>query len=292
MSTVVDAFLDNLWFEYGLSQNTISSYRTDLKFLQNYFSKTNLIRLDFEQLYAFISYRSKNGYSSRSNARMISTLRKFYAWLVTTGQVQSDPTAKLTMPKLAKSLPKDMTEADVEALLQAPDLTQDIGIRDRAMLELMYATGLRVSELVGLDIDNIDVNIGVIQVLGKGAKERIVPIGEYALEFLQKYLTESRSNLTKNFKEKAIFISQHSKRITRQSFWHRIKNYALSAGINTEISPHTLRHAFATHLLNHGADLRSVQLLLGHSSVSTTTIYTHISQNRLQEIYQKHHPRG
>lgn len=292
MSTVVDAFLDNLWLEYGLSQNTISSYRTDLKFLQNYFSKTNLIRLDFEQLYAFISYRSKNGYSSRSNARMISTLRKFYAWLVTTGQVQSDPTAKLTMPKLAKSLPKDMTEADVEALLQAPDLTQDIGIRDRAMLELMYATGLRVSELVGLDIDNIDINIGVIQVLGKGAKERIVPIGEYALEFLQKYLTQSRSNLTKNFKEKAIFISQHSKRITRQSFWHRIKNYALSAGINTEISPHTLRHAFATHLLNHGADLRSVQLLLGHSSVSTTTIYTHISQNRLQEIYQKHHPRG
>lgn len=292
MSTIVDAFLDNLWLEHGLSQNTISSYRTDLKFLQNYFSKADLVSLDFEQLYAFISYRSKNGYSSRSNARMISTLRKFYAWLVRSGQTENNPTAKLTMPKLAKSLPKDMTEADVEALLQAPDLTLDIGIRDRAMLELMYATGLRVSELVGLDVENVDINIGVIQVLGKGSKERIVPMGEYALEFLQKYFTESRPNLAKNFKEKAIFISQHSKRMTRQSFWHRIKSYALTAGISTQISPHTLRHAFATHLLNHGADLRSVQLLLGHSSVSTTTIYTHISQNRLQEIYQKHHPRG
>ncbi|MED7788306.1 site-specific tyrosine recombinase XerD [Francisella sp. 19X1-34] len=292
MSTVVDTFLDNLWLEHGLSQNTISSYRTDLKFLQNYFSKADLVSLDFEQLYAFISYRSKNGYSSRSNARMISTLRKFYAWLFRSGQIENNPTAKLTMPKLAKSLPKDMTEADVEALLQAPDLTLDIGIRDRAMLELMYATGLRVSELVGLDVENVDVNIGVIQVLGKGSKERIVPMGEYALEFLQKYFTESRFNLAKNFKEKAIFISQHSKRMTRQSFWHRIKSYALTAEISTQISPHTLRHAFATHLLNHGADLRSVQLLLGHSSVSTTTIYTHISQNRLQEIYQKHHPRG
>lgn len=292
MSAAVDAFLDNLWLEHGLSQNTISSYRTDLKFLQNYFSKVDLTKLDFEQLYAFISYRSKNGYSSRSNARMISTLRKFYAWLVFTGQNDQNPTAKLTLPKLAKVLPKDMTEIDVEKLLQAPDLKDDIGIRDKAMLELMYATGLRVSELVGLNIDDIDINIGVIQVLGKGSKERIVPIGEYALEFLQKYFIESRVNLTKNFKEKAVFISKHSKRITRQSFWHRIKNYALVAGISTDISPHTLRHAFATHLLNHGADLRSVQLLLGHSNVSTTTIYTHISQNRLQEIYKKHHPRG
>lgn len=292
MSTVVDAFLDNLWLEHGLSQNTISSYRTDIKFLQNYFSEADLTSLGFEQLYAFISYRSKNGYSSRSNARMISTLRKFYAWLISTGQTQSNPTAKITLPKLAKSLPKDMTETDVEKLLQAPDLTEDIGIRDKAMLELMYATGLRVSELVGLNIDNIDLNTGVIQVMGKGSKERIMPIGEYALEYLHKYYNESRSNLAKDFKEKAVFISKHAKRITRQSFWHRIKNYALGVGINTDISPHTLRHAFATHLLNHGADLRSVQLLLGHSSVSTTTIYTHISQNRLQEIYQKHHPRG
>ncbi|AFJ43150.1 site-specific tyrosine recombinase XerD [Francisella orientalis] len=292
MSTAVDAFLDNLWLEHGLSQNTISSYRTDLKFLQNYFSQAELINLDFEQLYAFISYRSKNGYSSRSNARMISTLRKFYNWLISTDQVTTNPTTKLTLPKLAKKLPKDMTETDVERLLQAPDLTYDIGIRDKAMLELMYATGLRVSELVGLNTHDIDLNIGVIQVMGKGSKERIVPIGEYALEYLHKYFEESRKSLAKNFKEKAVFISKHSKRITRQSFWHRIKSYALIAGINTDISPHTLRHAFATHLLNHGADLRSVQLLLGHSNVSTTTIYTHISQNRLQEIYQKHHPRG
>ena len=292
MSSAVDAFLDNLWLEHGLSQNTISSYRTDLKFLQNYFAKTDLISLDFEQLYAFISYRSKNGYSSRSNARIISTLRKFYAWLVSTGQTGNNPTAKLTLPKLAKKLPKDMTETDVERLLQAPDMTEDVGIRDKAMLELMYTTGLRVSELVGLNIDDIDINIGVIQVMGKGSKERIVPIGEYAQEYLQKYFNEARLSLSKNFKEKAVFISKHAKRITRQSFWHRIKNYAFIADISTDISPHTLRHAFATHLLNHGADLRSVQLLLGHSNVSTTTIYTHISQNRLQEIYQKHHPRG
>ena len=292
MSTSVDTFLDNLWLENGLSQNTISSYKTDLKLLQNYFLQLELKNLKFEQLYAFISYRSKNGYSGKSNARMISTLRKFYSWLVSTNQLEHNPTAKLTLPKLSKSLPKDMTEADVEKLLQAPNMNEDVGIRDRAMLELMYATGMRVSELVGLNIDDINMNIGAIQVLGKGSKERIFPIGEYALEYLQKYFNETRSNMVKDIKETAVFISKHSRRITRQSFWHRIKNYALIADINTDISPHTLRHAFATHLLNHGADLRSVQLLLGHSSVSTTTIYTHISQQRLKQIYDKHHPRG
>ncbi|QIV95553.1 integrase/recombinase XerD [Allofrancisella inopinata] len=292
MSANIDTFLDNLWLEHGLSQNTISSYRTDLKFLQNYFSKLDIVNLSFEQLYAFISYRSKKGYSARSNARMISTLRKFYNWLFSTGQITLNPTSKLELPKLAKNLPKDMTELDVEKLLQEPDLSEDVGIRDKAMLELMYATGLRVSELVGLNIDDLDLNMGVIQVLGKGSKERIVPIGEYALEYLQKYFNEVRPNLIRTFKEKAVFVSKHFRRITRQSFWHRIKHYALTAGIDTEISPHTLRHAFATHLLNHGADLRSVQLLLGHSNVSTTTIYIHISQNRLKQIYQKHHPRG
>ncbi|MCL4119311.1 UNVERIFIED_CONTAM: hypothetical protein GTU68_047708, partial [Idotea baltica] len=284
--------LDNLWLEHGLSQNTISSYRTDLKFLQKYYTKLEISNLGFDQLYAFISYRSRKGYSARSNARMISTMRKFYGWLLASKEISQDPTIKLTLPKLAKSLPKDMTEDDMEKLLQAPDLTVDVGIRDKAMLELMYATGLRVSELVGLNLDDMDINIGVIQVIGKGSKERIVPIGEYAHEYLEKYLVEVRPNFVTGFKEQAVFISKHFKRITRQSFWHRIKNYALSAGISTDISPHTLRHAFATHLLNHGADLRSVQMLLGHSSVSTTTIYTHISQNRLQKIYQKHHPRG
>ncbi|AXA33276.1 site-specific tyrosine recombinase XerD [Francisella adeliensis] len=292
MSAHIDTFLDNLWLEHGLSQNTISSYRTDLKFLQKHYSKLEVSSLGFDQLYAFISYRSRKGYSGRSNARMISTMRKFYGWLLASKEISQDPTIKLTLPKLAKSLPKDMTEDDIEKLLQAPDLTVDVGIRDKAMLELMYATGLRVSELVGLNLDDMDTNIGVIQVIGKGSKERIVPIGEYAHEYLEKYLAEVRPNLVTGFKEQAVFISKHFKRITRQSFWHRIKNYALAAGISTDISPHTLRHAFATHLLNHGADLRSVQMLLGHSSVSTTTIYTHISQNRLQKIYQKHHPRG
>lgn len=292
MSDLVDTFLDNIWLEDGLSKNTISSYRTDLNFLQKYFSNIELSSINFEQLYNFISYRSQNNYSSRSNARMISTLRKFYAWLVRSNYILENPAIKLQMPKLQKSLPKDMSESDVDKLLDAPDMHDIVGIRDKAMLELMYATGLRVSELVGLNVEDIDMNVGVARVLGKGAKERLVPVGEYALEYLHKYLEEVRPNLVTNFKEQAMFISKHFKRITRQSFWHRIKAYTLVAGINTDISPHTLRHAFATHLLNNGADLRSVQLLLGHSSVSTTTIYTHISQNRLQQIYQKHHPRG
>ncbi|GAB4224831.1 MAG: site-specific tyrosine recombinase XerD [Francisella sp.] len=291
-SSIIESFLDNLWLEHGLSQNTISSYRNDLKILQKYYSYTDVVNLNYDQLYEFLSYRSKNGYNSRSNSRMISTLRKFYNWLHSTNQINNNPTTKLELPKLAKSLPKDMTESDVEKLLQAPDTTDNIGIRDKAMLELMYATGLRVSELVDLNTHDVDLNIGVLKVMGKGSKERIVPIGEYAIEYLNKYINESREVFAKNFKENALFISKHAKRITRQSFWHRIKKYAISAGINTEISPHTLRHAFATHLLNHGADLRSVQLLLGHSSVSTTTIYTHISQKRLQKIYQKNHPRG
>jgi integrase/recombinase XerD len=292
VSDLVDTFLDNIWLEDGLSKNTISSYRTDLNFLQKYFSNIELSSINFEQLYNFISYRSQNNYSSRSNARMISTLRKFYAWLVRSNYILENPAIKLQMPKLQKSLPKDMSESDVDKLLDAPDMHDIVGIRDKAMLELMYATGLRVSELVGLNVEDIDMNVGVARVLGKGAKERLVPVGEYALEYLHKYLEEVRPNLVTNFKEQAMFISKHFKRITRQSFWHRIKAYTLVAGINTDISPHTLRHAFATHLLNNGADLRSVQLLLGHSSVSTTTIYTHISQNRLQQIYQKHHPRG
>ena len=292
MSSLIDIFLDNVWLEDGLSKNTISAYRTDLNFLQKYFQNVELSALGFDQLYAFISYRSQNSYSSRSNARMISTLRKFYAWLVRASYISENPTTKLQMPKLQKSLPKDMTEADVEKLLEAPDMTSDVGIRDKAMLELMYATGLRVSELIGLNIEDVDMNVGVARVLGKGSKERIVPMGEYALEYLHRYFEEVRPSLVSSFKEQAIFISKHFKRITRQSFWHRIKNYTLAEGIDGNISPHTLRHAFATHLLNHGADLRSVQLLLGHSSVSTTTIYTHISQNRLQDIYSKHHPRG
>ena len=290
--SIIDAFLDNLWLEHGLSQNTISSYRTDLKFLQKHFVKVEVSSLNFEQLHSYISSRSKDGYSSRSNARMISTLRKFYTWLESGGNIQINPTTSLELPKLPKSLPKDISESDIEKLLEAPSLSEPIGIRDKAMLELMYATGLRVSELIGLDIDDIDTNMGVIRVLGKGSKERIVPLGEYAVEYLGVYLEQVRPDLLKSSKEKAIFLSGHFKRITRQSFWHRLKNYAIVAGISSGISPHTLRHAFATHLLNHGADLRSVQLLLGHSSVSTTTIYTHISQTRLQKIYSKHHPRG
>ena len=290
--SIIDAFLDNLWLEYGLSQNTISSYRTDLKFLQNHFAKADISSLNFEQLHSFISHRSKHGYSARSNARMISTLRKFYNWIEITNKTQTNPTSNLELPKLAKNLPKDISESDIEKLLEAPNMSEQIGVRDKAMLELMYATGLRVSELISLDIDDMDVNMGVIRVLGKGSKERIVPIGEYALEYLGIYYEQVRPDLAKSSKERAVFLSKHFKRITRQSFWYRIKNYAVIAGIDSKVSPHTLRHAFATHLLDHGADLRSVQLLLGHSSVSTTTIYTHISQIRLQKIYSKHHPRG
>ena len=289
---IIDQFIDDIWLAEGLSQNTLFSYKTDLTHLSKAYQEKDLVGLGLAELQQFLAKRLSIGYSARSNARMISTLHKFYQWCFAQNKILTDPTQKLIVPKLPKSLPKNLSEIDVEKLLDAPDLNTAIGIRDKALLELIYATGLRVSELVNLTMDDVNVRQGVVRVMGKGSKERLVPTGEYALEYLDKYIREVREGWLKNLKLDTLFISHHRKGITRQTFWHRVKFYVDLVGINRDISPHTLRHAFATHLLNHGADLRSVQMLLGHSSVSTTTIYTHVSQVRLMNLYKVHHPRS
>ncbi|WP_395947480.1 site-specific tyrosine recombinase XerD [Caedibacter taeniospiralis] len=289
---IIDQFIDDIWLSKGLSQNTLSAYKTDLNHLAKAYPKRDLVSLSLQDLQTFLTRRLSLGLSARSNARMISTLHKFYQWCYSQEKISIDPTQKLTLPKLPKYLPQDLSEEDVENLLAAPDSNSDLGIRDKALLELIYATGLRVSELVGLTLDDVNLRQGVVRVMGKGSKERLVPTGEYALEYLNKYINEVREGWLQGLKLDKLFVSHHRKGITRQTFWHRIKYYAELAGINKEISPHTLRHAFATHLLNHGADLRSVQMLLGHSSVSTTTIYTHVSQVRLMQLYKTHHPRA
>ncbi|WP_100551343.1 site-specific tyrosine recombinase XerD [Caedibacter taeniospiralis] len=289
---IIDQFIDDIWLSEGLSQNTLSAYKTDLNHLAKAYPKRDLVKLSLQDLQTFLTRRLSLGLSARSNARMISTLHKFYQWCYAQEKISIDPTQKLTLPKLPKYLPQDLSEEDVEKLLAAPDLNSDLGIRDKALLELIYATGLRVSELVGLTLDDVNLRQGVVRVMGKGSKERLVPTGEYALDYLNKYINEVREEWLQGLKLDKLFVSHHRKGITRQTFWHRIKYYAELAGINKEISPHTLRHAFATHLLNHGADLRSVQMLLGHSSVSTTTIYTHVSQVRLLQLYKIHHPRA
>ncbi len=289
---VVDDFLEDLWLAEGLSQNTLSSYKTDLSHYLNFLNDKNCWSADLDLMQQFIASRVQKNYSSRSNARVISTLRKFYQWGVDKTKVSDNPAKRLVLPKMVKSLPKDLDETEVSRLLDAPDIATDIGLRDKAMLELLYATGLRVTELVSLELNDINLRQGIVRVMGKGSKERLVPMGEYALEYLIQYLESTRKDWLSGLKEEKVFVSQHRKGITRQSFWHRIKHYVGEVGIRKDISPHTLRHAFATHLLNHGADLRSVQMLLGHSSVSTTTIYTHISQVRLQQLFNKHHPRA
>ena len=289
---LVDEFLDDLWLGEGLSQNTLSSYKTDLKHLRLFLVNKSLLLVSIDDLQALLVKRLSQNYTPRSNARLISTFRKLYQWLCSTKKIKLDPTQKLILPKLSKKLPNTINEGEVTQLLHAPDLTQNIGIRDKAMLELLYATGLRISELVGLKLSDINLRQGVVRVMGKGAKERLVPMGEYALEFLEKYINTARADWLNEDKSEMVFISAQKKGLTRQTFWHRIKYYAQQADIYNTISPHTLRHAFATHLLNHGADLRSVQMLLGHSNVSTTTIYTHVSQIRLVNLFKKHHPRA
>jgi integrase/recombinase XerD len=229
---------------------------------------------------------------ARSTARFLSCARRFYRWLLQSEKITTDPTLNIESPKLGRSLPKTLSEQDVEALLNAPDISTAIGIRDRAMLEVLYASGLRITELVTLDLNSVNIRQGVIRVMGKGSKERLVPIGEDALDWVTKYLEQARAELLGGKVASVLFVSQHAKGMTRQTFWHRLKVYAGLAHISSTLSPHILRHAFATHLLNHGADLRVVQMLLGHSDVSTTTIYTHVAKARLQALYKQHHPRA
>ncbi len=291
----IETFLDALWSERGLSQNTLAAYGRDLKALADWQTKNNRNLIDASnfELLEYITLRIKQGSKSRSIARTISTLRRFFRYQLREGNIQEDPTELIELPKLGKPLPNSLSEANVEALLNAPVISDPIGLRDRAMLELLYATGLRVTELVSLEYKQINLLQGVVRVIGKGNKERLVPMGDEAVSWINNYLNEARSELLKSGGvSNALFVTKRGSGMTRQAFWYLIKRYAVQAGIKQKLSPHTIRHAFATHLLNYGADLRVVQLLLGHSDLSTTQIYTHIAKSRLQNLHQEHHPRG
>lgn len=291
---LVERFLDALWMESGLSDNTLASYRRDLFALVAWLHKQglSLLALERSQLLDYLAFRLREGYKPASTARFLSCARRFYRYLMRESLISIDPTLRVDNPKRSRRLPDTLTEPEVEALLAAPEVSDVIGLRDRAMLEILYACGLRVSELVGLRLHQINLQQGVVRVVGKGNKERLVPLGEEAMDWLLRYVKEARPTLVEGNQTDVVFPSNRGQMMTRQTFWHRIKLHAANAGIHKHLSPHTLRHAFATHLLNHGADLRVVQLLLGHSDLSTTQIYTHVAQVRLQAVYQAHHPRG
>jgi integrase/recombinase XerD len=283
---VLDAFCDALWLEDGLSQNTIAAYRADLEQLQ---AHGDLLKVDEAALFAFLA--AKKGRAS-SAARRVSSVKRFYQYCVRERLVATDPTLKLDPPKRAPRFPKTLSEDDVEALLAAPNVGTAIGLRDRAMLETLYATGVRVSELVGLKTLATNLDANVVRVLGKGAKERLVPLGEEAAHWIARYAKEARQPLKGKREPEALFITARGAGMTRQAFWHLIRRYGARAIPGKKLSPHVLRHAFATHLINHGADLRVVQLLLGHADISTTQIYTHVARERLKQLHAKHHPRG
>lgn len=292
---LISLFLDELWLEKGLSDNTIASYRLDLSALSEWLAKQNatLLTADYPLLQAFFAERLTQGYKATSSARMLSAMRKLFQYLYQEKYRTDNPCALLTAPKLPTRLPKYLTEAQVSDLLNAPATENSLELRDKAMLELLYATGLRVTELVGLTTNNLSLNQGVVRVIGKGNKERLVPMGEEAKYWLEQYFLSARSDLLNGQSSDVVFPSRLGQAMTRQTFWHRIKHYAVLAGIDSDaLSPHVLRHAFATHLVNHGADLRVVQMLLGHSDLSTTQIYTHIAKERLKRLHEKYHPRG
>ena len=292
-ATAITGFLDTIWAENGLAQQTLDSYRRDLEGLARWRDGAGLADADRSALYDYLAWRTREGYSPRSNARLLSALRAFYAFRVRRGQRHDDPTALLTPPKLPRSLPKALAESQIDALLNTPDLDTPLGLRDRAMLELMYAAGLRVSELVNLPATALNLRQGVLRVMGKGSKERLVPLGEEAQHWLERYLAQSRPQLAGKRALAPLFIEASGNAPTRQAFWHLVKRYAVLAGIDpAKISPHGLRHSFATHLLNHGADLRALQMLLGHSSLSTTQIYTLVAREQLKRLHARHHPRG
>ncbi len=290
----IERFLDALWLERGLSENTLSAYRRDLGGLARHLSKNgvDLIHARPEHLHSYLHALFRKNISARSVARCVSTLRRFYQYQLRENRIAIDPSAEVEAPKLGRTLPHTLTEREVEGLLAAPDTGQALGLRDRAMLETLYATGLRVSELVNLLIMEVDIITGVVRVMGKGGKERLVPLGETAIHYLDQYISRARGEILGRKQSDALFVTRRAGPMTRQACWHMIKRYGLVANIGGHLSPHTLRHAFATHLLNHGADLRSVQMLLGHSDLSTTQIYTHVAQERLKKLHQQHHPRG
>lgn len=287
-------FLDSLWLESGLSQNTVEAYRRDLLAFAAWLGQfdIDLAAATQQHIQRYQSQRMREGRKVRSEARLLSSLRRFYRYLLREDIRDSDPTAQLESPRLGKPLPDSLTEQEVEDLLAQPDVTEPLGLRDRTMLECLYATGLRVTELVSLKQEQVNTRQGLIRCIGKGNKERLVPVGEVALDWLQDYLIEGRPGVLNGQVTDDLFPTRRGRAMTRQAFWYLIKRYAQQAHIDKPLSPHTLRHAFATHLLNHGADLRVVQLLLGHSDLSTTQIYTHVARERLKQLHGEHHPRG
>jgi len=288
VSAALDAFCDALWLEDGLAKNSIAAYRADLEQLVA-FSRKQLIEVGEQDLFAFLASR---GGRATSAARRVSSLKRFYRYCLRERLIDADPTLRLDPPKRTPRFPKTLSEADVEALLAAPEAKTPLGQRDRAMLEALYATGLRVSELVGLKLFEVDLQAGVVRVFGKGSKERLVPLGEEAVSKVREYLSSSRKILLGKRSSQALFVTGRGGAMTRQAFWHLIRRYGARAIPGKKLSPHVLRHAFATHLINHGADLRVVQLLLGHADISTTQIYTHVARERLKQLHAKHHPRG
>lgn len=291
---LINQFLDDLWSTKGLSDNTLVSYRTDLQHLDRYVSAKGIHLLDVDQaqLRDYLAMRFDKQFAKSSTARLLSSLRRFYAYLLVKQKISQDPTALIKSPKLARQLPDTLSEAQIDSLLSEPNTDEPIEHRDKAMLELLYATGLRVTELVSLTMEQISLRQGLVRVMGKGGKERLVPLGELAISAVEQYIKFARAELLSMKQSDVLFPSRRGQMMTRQTFWYRVKLYAARAGISCHISPHTLRHAFATHLLNHGADLRVVQLLLGHSDLSTTQIYTHVAKVRLQQLHSQHHPRG
>lgn len=289
---IIDWFLDTLWMERGLSKNTMEAYRTDLSKFSNFLERRKKQLINTENT-DILAYLSKGEHASvRTVARRLSSIRRLYEFLTRENRIRVNPASNIDAPRLGRALPKSLTEEEVELLLNAPDISDPLGVRDKAMLELLYATGLRVSELVTLTIQQLNLRQGVLRVTGKGNKERLVPLGEEAGDWLEKYISSARSQILQKKLCDDLFPSKRGRAMTRQTFWYAIKRYAKLAGISKSLSPHILRHAFATHLVNHGADLRVVQMLLGHSDISTTQIYTHVARERLKSMHGEHHPRG
>jgi integrase/recombinase XerD len=292
---LLDGFCDALWLEDGLSRNTLESYRRDLRLFAGWLATDRhktLLQVQRADLLDYLALKFQRHTRPRSAARLLSSLKRFYRFLMRENRIQVDPTLQVESPKLPRTLPKILTEEDVDALLGAPDVGTALGLRDKAMLEMLYASGLRVSELVSMKLGQVSQDMGVVRVMGKGSRERLVPLGEEALTWIRRYMIDARPEILGGRQADVLFTTSRAAAMTRQGFWYLIRRYADRAIIGKAISPHTLRHAFATHLLNHGADLRVVQMLLGHADISTTQIYTHVARERLKQLHAKHHPRG
>jgi integrase/recombinase XerD len=294
---ILDEFIDALWLEDGLSRNTLTSYRADLMRLIQWLRQKDqaniqLTKVTQADLLAFLSDRITLGMKASTTCRELTSIKRFYRYLLRQEKIDTNPALNIDSPKISRHLPVSLTESEVEMLLAAPDIQQLLGLRDRTMLEILYAAGLRVSELISLTVSQIRADMGVVRILGKGNKERLIPLGDEALHWLDLYQHEARLVLLAGRQSNMLFVTTRGSAMTRQAFWYLIKRYAQQVGIMKPLSPHTLRHAFATHLLNHGADLRVVQLLLGHSDISTTQIYTHVARERLKQLHARHHPRG